>query len=177
MQDNFEELARRYNFSLATVKTLAAALQASGGKLVQFNLPELGGMGQWMPGMVMIGDMFNTSLKARVDGLCSELAGLVANAPDQAGNFVAGAGLAGRWWSAKLGEPAASGGQNDFAYAYFPASRRLAIRLAGKITYYDTGGYTITGVSQQQQMGHSIIVFSGPQGVIPVANLTVVEEA
>lgn len=176
MPETLEALARRYDFSLDTVKILAGALQASGGKLVQFNLPELGEMGQWMPGMTMIGDMFNTSLKARVEGLCSELAGLVANGQIQAENFTT-TDLAGRWWSARLGEPAARGGQNDFAYAYFPAYHRLAIRQAGKVTYYDTGNYTITGVSQQQQMGRSILVFSGPQGVIPVAALPLVEEA
>lgn len=176
MPETLEALARRYNFSLDTVKILAGALQASGGKLVQFNLPELGGMGQWMPGMTMIGDMFNTSLKARVEGLCSELAGLVANGQVQAENFTTAPELAGQWWMARLGEPAARGGQNDFAYAYFPAYHRLAIRQAGKVTYYDTGGYIITGVSQQQQMGGSILVFSGPQGVIPLATLPVVEE-
>lgn len=175
MPETLEALARRYNFSLDTVKILAGALQASGGKLVQFNLPELGGMGQWMPGMTMIGDMFNTSLKARVERLCSELAGLVANGQIQAENFTT-TDLAGRWWAARLGEPAARGGQNDFAYAYFPAYHRLALRQAGKVTYYDTGNYTITGVSQQQQMGRSILVFSGPQGIIPVATMAVVEE-
>jgi hypothetical protein len=35
-----------------------------------------------MPGgMVMVGDMFNQALKARVDGLCTELAALLATAP------------------------------------------------------------------------------------------------
>jgi hypothetical protein len=32
-------------------------------------------------GMSMIGDMFNSSLKSRVDALCSDLAALVANQP------------------------------------------------------------------------------------------------
>jgi hypothetical protein len=177
MEENFAALARRYNFSLATVQTLAAALQASGGKLVQFNLPELGGMGQWMPGMTMTGDMFNASLKARVEGLCNELAGLVTKAPTPAESFKAAPETAGHWWASKLGAPASSGGQHDFAYAYFPTHHRLAIRQAGKVIYYDTGSHTISGVSQQQQTGRSAIVFSGPQGVIPVATLSVVDEA
>jgi hypothetical protein len=46
-----------------------AALQRSGGGQAQFGHPDLGGMGQWMPGMLMIGDMFNSGLKARVDSL------------------------------------------------------------------------------------------------------------
>ena len=32
-------------------------------------------------GMTMVGDMFNNGLKARVDGLCSELSNLLANQP------------------------------------------------------------------------------------------------
>ena len=119
----------------------AAASQA------QFNLPELGGMGQWSQGgMVMVGDMFNNALKARVDALCSELAswrqlqrarrlragerrrrrpGAVAGRA--ASLFVAGLGPGGDWWPAELGTPSSTGAQNDMRYAFFPAARRLAI--------------------------------------------------
>jgi hypothetical protein len=34
-------------------------------------------------GMVMVGDMFNHALKAKVDGLCSELSSLLAAYPFQ----------------------------------------------------------------------------------------------
>ena len=58
-------------------EALLTALVAGGGSQAQFNIPELGGMGQWSRGgMVMVGDMFNNALKARVDALCTELAGL-----------------------------------------------------------------------------------------------------
>ena len=33
-------------------------------------------------GMIMVSDMFNNHLKARIDGLCNELSGLVANEAD-----------------------------------------------------------------------------------------------
>src|SRR5271155_1234873 len=47
-----------------------------------FNHAELGGSGQWMRGgMTMVGDMFNYGLKAKVDGLCSELSQLLAQQP------------------------------------------------------------------------------------------------
>ena len=45
-----EKLAEKYGFSVAAVQTLATALQRGHGKQAQFNHPELGGMGQWMPG-------------------------------------------------------------------------------------------------------------------------------
>ena len=60
------------------MQTLLAALAAGHGTAAQFSHPELGGMGQWSQGgMLMIGDMFNNALKYRVDQLCTELAGVV----------------------------------------------------------------------------------------------------
>jgi hypothetical protein len=50
--------------------------------MAQFDHRELGGAGQWMPGgMTMVGDMFNHGLKAKVDGLCSELSQILAVHP------------------------------------------------------------------------------------------------
>jgi hypothetical protein len=179
MQESLEELARRYGVSVGAVEVLLGALRVSGGKLAQFNHPELGGMGQWMPGMTMVGDMFNQQLKARVDGLCTALAQMLASGSPTAGSTPPGSmvfetGWTRPWWPEQLGVPSSSGGQNDLAYAYFPSSQRLALKLAGKITIYDTTGYTVTGVSQQQQAGRYIVVFSSPQGIIPVATLPVV---
>jgi len=56
------------------------ALARGNGSMAQFNHPELGGNGQWMPGMIMIGEMFNHALKAKVNALCTELAPLTRNA-------------------------------------------------------------------------------------------------
>jgi len=62
--------------------TLLQALLNSNGTMAQFDHRELGGAGQWMPGgMTMVGDMFNHGLKAKVDGLCSELSQLLAMQP------------------------------------------------------------------------------------------------
>ena len=71
-----KEIASKYQVSEETVRTLLEGLKLSGGRQVQFNISELGGMGQWQGGMVMIGDMFNNSLKAKVNDLCHELAPL-----------------------------------------------------------------------------------------------------
>ena len=63
-----EDIARRHGFSTDAATSLLRALAAGNGTQAQFNHPELGGMGQWSQGgMIMIGDMFNNGLKARVD--------------------------------------------------------------------------------------------------------------
>jgi hypothetical protein len=77
MQDKFSQLARLYGVSLSVVETLARALQTSGGHIARFNHPELGGVGQWTPGNVIVSDKFDHALKARIDALCSELSVLI----------------------------------------------------------------------------------------------------
>ncbi len=67
------QLAERYGLSEEAVRTLGEAVQRGGGRLAQFSHPELGGYGQWMPGMTQIGDMFNRELRDRVERLCHEL--------------------------------------------------------------------------------------------------------
>ena len=76
------ELAQRYSVSADAVLTLLQSLVNSNGTMAQFNHRELGGGGQWMRGgMTMVGDMFNRGLKAKVEGLCSELSQLLAQQP------------------------------------------------------------------------------------------------
>jgi hypothetical protein len=78
-QKELHELAQRYHVSIEAVTTLLYALVKGNGTMAQFNIQELGGTGQWMRGgMVMVGDMFNNSLKAKVEGLCSDLSALLA---------------------------------------------------------------------------------------------------
>jgi hypothetical protein len=72
--DLFAYLAQKHRVGVSSVRQLFSALQAGGGDRTQFSIPELGGMGQWSSsGMLMIGDMFNDGLKAKVADLCSEL--------------------------------------------------------------------------------------------------------
>ena len=72
------EVASRHGVSLEAAFAVLDSLALSNGTQAQFNHPDLGGMGQWSRGgMIMIGDMFNQGLKHRVDELCNELASLV----------------------------------------------------------------------------------------------------
>jgi hypothetical protein len=156
-------------------------------------------MGQWtLGGMTMVGDMFNHALKAKVDGLCSELSGLLASEPflarppssQQQSQSQGGRGSAfgdvslfvsepggpsGRWWPAELGVPASIGSQNNLHYAYFPAAHRLAVDVNGQVTVYDTLDHQIGGVSQQQS-GDASFTFVSQHGLVRVADLPVVSK-
>lgn len=80
--ERVNQIANQYGVSSDAVLTLLQALVNGNGTMAQFNHWELGGGGQWMQGgMTMVGDMFNSSLKAKVDGLCFELSNLLAQQP------------------------------------------------------------------------------------------------
>lgn len=75
-----EDVASRHGFGVDAVTHMLVAVAQGNGTQAQFNHPEFGGMGQWSQGgMIMIGDMFNNALKARVDALCNELASALAS--------------------------------------------------------------------------------------------------
>ncbi|KEF41216.1 MAG: hypothetical protein ER33_12685 [Cyanobium sp. CACIAM 14] len=77
------ELAQRYGFSQEAVIHMMFAMLRGRGGMAQFNHPEFAGSGQWMrSGMLMLGDMFNHALKARVDGLCQAIAAQLASQPE-----------------------------------------------------------------------------------------------
>ena len=142
-----EELARQHGVSTGAVEALRDALRRSGGRMAQFSHPDLGGMGQWSAGgMTQIGDMFNTSLRDKVNALCTALSTDAASGPQP----TQPADAAHDWWPSELGRPSASGAQNGMRYACFPEARRVAVQQAGQTTLYDSGEHRITGVSQQQ---------------------------
>ncbi len=77
-----EGLAQTYSISSDAVTVLLRALVAGNGYQAQFNHPELGGMGQWSQGgMIMIGDMFNHGLKNKISSLCEDLSSRLRNQP------------------------------------------------------------------------------------------------
>lgn len=177
VETQLNAIADKHGFSQAAVRQLYTAIGAGKGNSAQFSHPELGGMGQWMRGgMLMIGEMSNQALKSRVDALSNELAALYAEAPATAQPAQSTTGKqdsAANWWPAKLGTPSASGGQNSLHYAYFAQSNRLAVQDGKRVTLYDTTGYQIGGVSQQQGREQTL-QFSSQKGTVPVASLPVV---
>ena len=188
------DIANRHGVSVEAAQTLLGALAEGGGRQAQFNHPDLGGMGQWSQGgMIMVGDMFNHGLKARVDGLCNQLAGLLQSQPspgadlwasqtqsqggdDAVSLFAEGSRASSQWWPAALGAPASAGAQNDMRYAFFPRQRRLAIQQGGHINVYDTGEHQLSGFSQRQGSDQSL-TFTSQFGLVRVADLPLVAAA
>ncbi len=184
------DAAKRHGVSMDAALTMLGALARGNGRQAQFNHPDLGGMGQWSQGgMIMIGDIFNQGLKYRIDALCNELASFLSSQPlandeargfqsqSQSGGgvslFVAGTGSASQWWPAELGNPASTGAQNDLRYACFPGPRRLAIQKGGQVRVYDTGEHRISGFSQEQA-GDQSLTFISQYGLVRVADLPLV---
>jgi len=196
------DLSQRHGFSPDAVLSMLQSVINGQGSMAQFNHPDFGGSGQWMRGgMIMVSDMFNNALKSRIDALCTELSGWVANEPpliaggsfqsqsqgsQQQGGFgpvgpvslflPPTGGGSGNWWPDDLGRASSTGAQNNVRYAYFPAARRLAIEIGGKVTVYDTLDHQIGGFSQQQSQGGSLS-FSSQYGLVDVASLPVVSAA
>lgn len=164
-------VAERHGVSLAAVRHLVQALERGHGTMAQFDHPDLGGMGQWFAGgMVMVGRMFDDGLKVRVGALCTELAAALP-----AGGFSDATPRSrrggGEWWPAEFGSPASTGAQNGMRYAYFPEARRLAIDSGSGLAVYDTGAHHITGVSQ----ANGGLGFTGPTGAVALDRLRRIE--
>lgn len=187
------EMALRYGVSFDAMASMLDAVANGGGTMAQFSHPEFGGSGQWMQGgMTMVGDMFNHGLKAQVDNVCYELSNLLASsqpfapipvrkapANQQSRSFQSqsqGNGTSfymtqgGAWWPEELGQPSATGSQNDMQYAYFPNVRRLALNAYGSVGVYDTLDHNIGGFGQQQS-GDASITFSSQYGIISLNSL------
>jgi hypothetical protein len=73
-----DRVSIRHSASPDAVRTILRALRSGGGTTAQFSHPDFGGMSQWSPGMSMVGEMFNTSLKSKLDSVCKELAAYLA---------------------------------------------------------------------------------------------------
>ena len=189
-ETRIEDLAERYGFSTEAAHVLNVAVAQGHGNMASFNHPELGGAGQWMRGgLLMIEDSFNHELKGRVDALCHAL-GERVEAPRpyeptgqrQSADTAAGEVLAqtmasnsGAWWPQALGQPNATGQQNDLCYAYFAGPQRLAIRIGERMNIHDTGDHRITGIAQQQGNSLLNLSFTSQHGPVPLASLPVVE--
>jgi len=179
-QQAIDEIAGKYDLKSQSVETMARAIINGNGTMAQFNIPELGGNGQWMKGgMTMVGDMFNNSLKATVDKLCIELANLVSTkvifeGDDKSSDSLKANKSDGPWPSV-FGSPTSSGSQNNFKYAYFASVRRLVIEENGKQMIYDTKHHHISGISQQQGSGSSY-KFTSQDGPVDIANLALISQ-
>jgi hypothetical protein len=165
----------RHSVSPDAVRTILRALRSGGGNMAQFSHADFGGMSQWSPGMTMVGDMFNNSLKSKLDAVCTELAEYAAHArlAQQSGapkdsEVSYRSQQTSDWWPADLGFPSAVGAQNDLRYAVFPG--RLAIKDGKQVEVYDTGHHQIFGVAQAQSSDQTL-TFTSQDGLVRVKDL------
>src|ERR1700732_1834873 len=110
-RDLVDRWAKKHSISPAGVQVVLAALRSGGGSMAQFSHSDFGGMSQWSPGMSMVGDMFNTQLKAKLDALCTDIAAHLHASPAARGersaaDKVSYRSMAGStdWWPAGLGK-------------------------------------------------------------------------
>jgi hypothetical protein len=175
--DLVDRMAKKHSVSPAAVQVVLAALRSGGGRMAQFSHADFGGMSQWSPGMSMVGDMFNTQLKAKLDALCTDIAAHLDTSETARGARAAGEEVSYRsqtrsedWWPAGLGRPGAVGAQNDLRYAVFPETRRLVIDDQGAVSVYDTGSHRIFGVAQAQSADRTL-TFTSQDGLVRVTDL------
>src|ERR1700733_11398173 len=169
--DLVDRIAKKHSVSPAAVQVVLAALRSGGGRMAQFSHADFGGMSQWSPGMSMVGDMFNTQLKAKLNALCSDIATHLdasgaADGMRSAADEVSYRSTSGSadWW------PGAVGAQNDLRYAVFPEARRLVIDDGGVLSVYNTGNHRIYGVAQAQSRDRTLS-FTSQDGLVRVADL------
>ena len=168
-QEIVDDLARRHGFSADAVTHMLYAVSGGNGAMAMFDHREFGGAGQWMRGgMLLLSDMFNHELRARVDALCHDIGDSLASQP---GLFASDPSE--HWWPAGLGAPSATGSQNDTRYAYFAEAQRLAVQTGDGVRVYDTRDHRIGGISQQQGAGSSL-TFTSQYGAVDLASLPLV---
>jgi hypothetical protein len=171
-------IAKRRGVSRDAVATALAALRRGGGRMAQFSHSEFGGMAQWVfGGMSMIGDMFNSQLKATFEGVMADLADALRSGSLSSGRATHGSAAgeamgSGQWWPAEFGSPSSVGSQNSVRYAFFPKAHRLVIEEDGKRSVYDTGSHRISGVSLQQHGSRRSLAFHSQHGPVRLDELT-----
>jgi hypothetical protein len=173
------DLAQRYGFTIDAVTQMMHAVLHGNGSMAQFSHPEFGGSGQWMRGgMLMLGDMFNYGLKNRVDALCNEIAGILANQPGllSSGSFQSQSqgGYASQTQAAGAPQGQSSLFLPDPA-SNFSGPRRLAVQTGSDVWVYDTLNHQIGGFSQQQGSGGSI-QFTSQFGTVNLSTLPMVSQ-
>ncbi len=182
MNEELSKLAERHGFSPALAQQILAQLQQNGGRQAQFNDPSLGGYGQWQAGMLMIGDMMNHALKAKVAAFLSDLAALASKSPVVPDAVAQKAGrVAERMQQTASGssqnsasvQQSGRGGsfsvtQNGTTYQYSSEHNALVVN---ETEIYDTTGLRILGISSQQQNGRGILVLNTDQGPKQLSDL------
>lgn len=174
MNETIKQLADRHGFSPELAQNLLNELRRSGGRQAQFNDPALGGMGMWQSGQLMIGDMVNHGLKAKVAAFLADLTALLEVSPDASPELT--------WRAEKMASMAQnqatisqSGGgsgfsvmQNGVSYRYAAERNELVVN---DNEVYDTTGLRVIGIHSQQQNGRGVLILNTDQGPRQIGDL------
>jgi hypothetical protein len=102
----------------------------------------------------MVGDMFNDSLKAKLNAIAAEVSGyphdhLAEQRRENAPVSYRSDGVpeSSSWWPEALGTSSTVGSQNQMRYAAFPEKRVLSSHDHGETEIYDTGDHRISGTA------------------------------
>lgn len=164
---NYADIAARHNLSPAAVEALAQALSRGGGMEAQFNHPDLGGKGHWIPGDIAIEDANNRVLKNRISRVCEELAARYRTV-----SVPAVTTRQSRWWDAAYGRADLSGEIAGVRYAFFRATRRLLVQREDTIQIYDTGDHTLIALLTDSSEAAESLVFETEGGSVQVRDLS-----
>lgn len=195
-----QELAERHGINEYAVRAVWRALERNGGRSAQFSHPDLGGYGQWIPGMTQIGDMSNHALRDRVTAVCQKVSNhCSAQSASDVGGPTETSTVSppnsmkpmkpmspmkpmepmktpARWWPEGLGDnPDSAGGQNEIRYAFFGGKHRLVVDSGnGETRVFNTADHRISGVHQHQNGGGQRLTFTSQHGEVDLDKLAVV---
>ncbi len=175
MNETINQLAERHGFSPDLAQRLLHDLRRGGGRQVQFNDPALGGMGMWQSGgMLMIGDMMNHALKARVAAFLSDLAALLETSPEVSPQLTRRVERAASMAQNQATISQSGGGgsfsvmQNGSSYRYAADRNELVV---DDTEVYDTTGLRVIGIHSQQQNGRGTLILNTDQGPRQIGEL------
>ncbi len=183
VQDSIRAIAIRHCVSEGAVRRLVQGLLLTDGAQVEFNEPELGGPGQWMPGLIKVRDASNSALKRRIDAICSEIAQQIqsgtlrpTNTPPHQNRPITWEENGLVWWPGEMGSPTLTGALHGIRYAWFAHVRRLLIDEEGHVRVYDSGMHRISGILLKHAAGQRALVFTSQHGTLDLTVLPAICE-
>jgi hypothetical protein len=141
--------------------------------MAQFSHSDFGGMSQWSPGMTMVGDMFNSNLKSKLDAICTVLATYAAETPlTDRGNGREDGEVSyqssrerSSWWERLV----QSAHRMTFSMQFSPALEDWQSETAA-MSKFTTLNHRIFGVAQAQSAAQTL-TFNSQDALVRVSDL------
>jgi hypothetical protein len=177
-EDEFiAKIAVRYSVSKEAVAMVLNGLKATGGRRVEFNHSDFGGLCHWAPTRTLVEDMVNYEASAKLKAVVGDLLEYLRFRPTSFGKL-AGPAVTYRpgesrptdWWPAELPAPETTGSQGRLRYAIFPDAHRLAIEDSGTVTIFDTLNHRLTDISRVPGPDQAL-TFRSDVGLVTISDL------